>query len=158
VQTDKVPYCDVDGTVRGLLVFAQDITERKRSEEALRASEERLRAILESSQNGIVMVNEEGTIVLVNEALAKIFGYDRQELLGRSVDLLVPERFRPSHPDHRRAFFANPTIRRMGDNRVLMGLRKDGTEFRIQISLAPLASVEGLYTAASVVHIIARDD
>ena len=58
--------------VLGVLVFAQDITEQKRSEEALRGSEERLRAIIESSQNGIVMVNEEGTIVLVNEALAKI--------------------------------------------------------------------------------------
>ena len=158
VQTDKVPYCDVDGTVLGVLVFAQDITEQKRSEEALRGSEERLRAIIESSQNGIVMVNEEGTIVLVNEALAKIFGYERQELLGRSVDLLVPEQFRASHPDHRRTFFANPTIRRMGDNRVLMGLRKDGTEFRIEISLAPLATAEGRHTAASVVHVIPRGD
>ncbi|HEX9155880.1 MAG TPA: PAS domain S-box protein, partial [Nitrospira sp.] len=82
----------------------------------------------------------------------------RQELLGRSVDLLVPEQFRASHPDHRRTFFANPTIRRMGDNRVLMGLRKDGTEFRIEISLAPLATAEGRHTAASVVHVIPRGD
>jgi PAS domain S-box-containing protein len=158
VQTDKVPYRDVDGTVLGVLVFAQDVTERKRTEEALRSSEERLRAIIESSLNGIVMVNEEGTIVLVNEALATLFGYDRQELLGRSVDLLVPERFRTRHPDLRRAFFANPTLRKMGDNRTLMGLRKDGTEFRIEIGLAPLAMADGLHTAASVVHITPRGD
>ncbi len=136
-------------------MFAQDITERKRTEEALRLSEERLRIVVESSPNGIVMVNEEGTIVVVNQMLATLFGYDRQELLGRSVDLLVPERFRGRHPEHRRAFFSNPTMRRM-EGRDLMGLRKDGSEFPIEIGLAPLATSEGLHVTASVVHITPR--
>lgn len=156
VQTDKVPYRDVDGTVLGVLVFAQDITDRKRAEEALRESEERLRIIVESSPNGIVMVNEEGTIVLVNAALAALFGYEEQELLGQSVDLLVPERLRDRHPEQRRAFFDAPSPRRMGSDRELMGLRKDGTEFPIEIGLAPLSTAAGLHVAASVVHIAPR--
>ncbi|HLZ33242.1 MAG TPA: PAS domain S-box protein [Nitrospira sp.] len=157
VQTDKVPYRDTDGTVLGVLVFAQDITERKQTEEALRASEERLRVVVESSPNGIVTVNEDGTIVLVNQALAALFGYDRQELLGRSVDLLVPERFRARHPEHRREFFSHPAMRRLGENRFLMGLRKDGSEFPIEIGLAPLATSEGLHVTASIVHVTPRD-
>lgn len=156
VQTDKVPYRDKDGTLLGVLVFAQDITERKRTEEALRISEERFRNIIESSPSSMIMVNEEGTIILVNQALASLFGYDRQELLGRSVDLLVPERFRDRHPDHRRSFFAQPSLRQMGEDRILMGLRKDGTEFCIEIGLAPLASADGLHVTASVVHIFPR--
>jgi PAS domain S-box-containing protein len=156
VQTDKVPYRDTDGTVLGVLVFAQDITERKRTEEALRASEMRFRTIVESSPNGIVMVNEEGIILLVNKALAMLFGYEECELLGHSVDLLVPERLRSQHPKHRRAFFGNPTVRGMGGDRILMGLRKDGTEFPIEIGLAPLSTTEGLHVTASVVHVIPR--
>lgn len=156
VQTDKVPFRDVDGTVLGVLVFAQDITERKRAEEALRESEERLRIIVESSPNGIVMVNEEGTIVLVNAVLATLFGYEQNELLGRSVDLLVPERLRAGHLEQRRSFFADPSPRRMGRARALMGLRKDGTEFPVEIGLAPLTTAAGHHVAASVVHITPR--
>jgi PAS domain S-box-containing protein len=156
VETDKVPYRDTDGTMLGVLVFAQDVTDRKRAEEELRASEERLRTIVESSPNGIVMVDEEGRIVLVNAALAALFGYDQPELLGQSVDLLVPERFRSQHPDHRRAFFTQPSIRRMGGDRSLTGLRKDGTEFPIEIGLAPLTTADGHHVAASVIHVTRR--
>lgn len=156
VQTDKVPYRDTDGTVLGVLVFAQDITERKRMEEALRVGQERLRIIIESSPNGVLMINEEGTIILLNQALAVLFGYDRRELLGCSVDMLVPERFRKQHPEHRRAFFALPTARSMGKDRDLTGLRKDGTEFPIEINLTPLATSEGLRVTASVIHVTPR--
>lgn len=154
VQTDKVPYRDKDGTILGVLVFAQDITERKRTEEALRASEECLRAIIESSLNGIVMVNEEGTIIFLNQALASLFGYDRGELIGQSVDKLVPERFRSKHPEHRHTFFSQPSTKMMGRDRTLMGLRKDGSEFSIEIGLAPLTTTQGLRAAAAVVHIM----
>jgi PAS domain S-box-containing protein len=153
VRTDKVPYRDIDGTVLGVLVFAQDITEGKRMEEELRASEERLRNIVESSPNGIVMVNREGIIVLVNPALATLFGYTREELTGRLVDVLVPERYRPRHVTERREFFNKPGVRRMGGDRTIMGLRKDGVEFPIVITLAPLVTAEGTHVAASVVHI-----
>lgn len=153
IQTDKVPFRGDDGAVLGVLVFAQDITDRKRTEEALRASEERLRTIIESSPNGIVMVNEDGIIVLANATLSGVFGYERDELVGQSVDRLVPERFRNRHPEHRRSFFAQPGIRRMGAGRDLMGVKKDGTEFPIEIGLAPLTTTEGHHVAASVVHI-----
>jgi len=156
LQTDKVPYCDTDGTVLGVLVFAQDITERKRTAEALRASEERFRNIIESSPNGILTVNQEGIIVLVNKMLATLFGYDRDELLGQSVDALVPERFRNQHAAQRRAFFDNPTVRSLGADRTLFGLRKDGTEFLIEIGLAPLSTTEGLHVMASVIQITSR--
>lgn len=158
VQTDKVPYRDVDGTVLGVLVFAQDVTKRKRIEDALRAGEEQLRIFIESAPNGVVTVNEEGTILLLNEAFARLFGYEREELLGQTVDLLVPERFRKQHPEHRRAFFAQPVSRRMGKDDNLMGLRKDGTEFPIEISLTPLVTSEELRVTASVMHITPRAD
>ncbi|HEU4684049.1 MAG TPA: PAS domain S-box protein [Nitrospira sp.] len=158
VQTDKVPYRDADGTILGVLVIAQDITERKRTEDALRASEERLRTIIESSPNGIAMVSEEGMIVLVNHALASLFGYERDELIGRPVELLVPHRFREQHPDHRRRFLSEAGIRRIGADRQFTGLRKDGTEFCIEIGLAPLDTNEGLHATASVIHITAIPD
>lgn len=156
IQTDKVPYRDTNGAVLGVLVFAQDITERKRTDEALRMSEERLRFVIELSPVGMVMVNEAGTMVLVNSALARLFGYDPSDLLGQSVDLLVPERLRAQHPDYRRRFFASPSRRRMGAERDTMGVRKDGTEFPIEIELEPLLSGETGLAAASVIHIMPR--
>jgi protein-histidine pros-kinase len=158
VQTDKVPYRDTDGTVLGVLVFAQDITDRKRTEEALRAAEECLRILAESSPSGIALVNQEGNIVFVNAALTEQFGYEQRELLGQCVDLLVPERVRAQHAEHRRAFFAHPSERRLGRALVLMGLRKDGTEFPIEIGLAPLATAEGFHVAALVAHILPRTE
>ncbi len=156
VRTDKVPYRDMDGTVLGVLVFAQDMTEQKRTEEALRLSEERLRFMIELSPTGIVMVDEAGTIVLVNSALARLFGYEPRELQGQSVDTLVPEGLRDRHPDHRRTFFARPTSRQMGADREIRGLRKDGAEFPIEIRLEPLPIGDTGYTAASVVQILPR--
>lgn len=156
VQTDKVPYRDTDGTVLGVLVFAQDITERKRTEEALRMSEEHLRFVIELSPIGTAMVNEAGSIVLANSALARLFGYDVQELLGQSVDLLVPERLRTQHRDYRRSFFAAPSRRRMGADRDMMGLRKDGNAFPIEIELIPFPAGEAGYAPASVVHVTPR--
>lgn len=156
VQTDKVPYRDTDGTVLGVLVFAQDITERKRTEEALRMSEERLRLVIESSPIGILMVDEAGSMLLVNSALARLFGYEPQELVGQSVEILVPERLRPNHPDHRRSFFADRISRRMGLDRDIMGRRKDGTEFAVEVQIDPCPAGEVEYAAASVVHVFPR--
>lgn len=156
VRTDKVPYRDTDGTVLGILVFAQDITALKRMEEDLRVGEEWLRSIIEFLPDGVLMVNEEGKIVLLNQALAVLFGYDQRELLGCSVDMLVPERFRKQHPERRRAFFAQPTSRSMGKDRDLMGLRKDGTEFPVEIKLNPLVTSDGLRVTASVIHVTTR--
>lgn len=150
VQTDKVPYADTQGNILGVLVFAQDITERKRTEEALRESEERLRVVVESALNGIIMVDTEGKILLANGRLETQFGYERGELLGQSVDRLVPERLRAGHPEHRSAFLAHPGNLSLTNRRDLVGLRKDGTEFPLAISLTPLMTTNGLYVVASV--------
>ena len=154
VQTDKVPYRDAVGNM-GVLVFAQDITERKRTEEALRQSEQRLRIMVESAVNGMVMVNADGMILLANAQLAAQFGYDRRELLGQSVDRLVPDRYRTRHPEHRSAFLTDPNLRTTG-RREFIGLRKDGTEFPIAIILTPMTTADGVYVVASVSDIPSR--
>ena len=156
VQTDKVPYRDAEGNM-GVLVFAQDITERKRTEEALRESEQRLRIMVESALNGMVMVNADGMILLANAQLAAQFGYDRHELLGQSVDRLVPHRFRTRDPEHRSAFLTEPDLRSTG-RRDFIGLRKDGSEFPVEVTLTPMATANGIYVVAAVSDILSRAD
>lgn len=150
VQTDKVPYCDPQGNVLGVLVFAQDITERKHTEEALRENEERLRIMVESAPNGMVMVDAAGIILLVNAEFANQFGYDRYELLGQSIHRLVPERFRSPQPHDRSAFLFRPATNPAGIRRDGIGLRKDGSEFTLTINLTSLTTKDGAYVVTSV--------
>lgn len=150
VQTDKVPYLDPQGNILGVLVFAQDITDRQRTEAALRESEERLRLVVESALNGMVMVDASGTILLANARLETQFGYETGELLGRSVEQLIPPRLRARHPEHRSAFLAHPRTVSLSNRRDLIGLRKDGTEFPLSIHLTPMTTINGVYVVASV--------
>ena len=112
--------------------------------------------IVESSPNGVVLMNREGRIALINRETERMFGYERDELLGRSIETLVPLRFRNGHPGFRRAFVANPQSRLMGAGRDLFGLHKDGSEIPIEIGLNPIATNQGLFVLASVVDISAR--
>jgi len=116
----------------------------------------RLRAAVESSPSGLLMIDAEGRIVLVNREVERLFGYSREELLGRPIETLVPERFRGSHPDSRSGFFRSPSVRAMGAGRELFGLRKDGSEIRVEIGLTPVATQDGLFVISSVVDISAR--
>jgi PAS domain S-box-containing protein len=116
----------------------------------LRKAEQRFRAFLESAPDAIVIVNRSGKIVLVNAQTENLFGWKRQELLGQPVELLVPTGLRDGHAGHRDKFFANPKPRVMGADPALFGLRKDGTQFPVEISLSPLETEEGLFVSSAI--------
>lgn len=119
-------------------------------------SEERFRLVVEAAPNAMVMVTPEGKIALVNAQVESVFGYARQELVGRPVEMLVPERFRAQHPQDRTRYFADPKARAMGAGRELFGRRKDGREVPIEIGLNPIRTSEGLFVLASIIDITQR--
>ena len=120
------------------------------------ASEARFRLVVEAAPNAMVMVNQAGAIVMVNVQAERVFGYPRDELLGQPVEMLVPQRFRGHHPGLRQAFFAEPRARPMGAGRELYGLRKDGSEFPVEIGLNPIETEEGMMVLSAIVDITER--
>ncbi|MDH3503974.1 MAG: PAS domain S-box protein [Nitrospirota bacterium] len=113
-------------------------------------------SIVEAVPSGMVMIDTQGTIVLANQLVAQQFGYSCEELLGQSIETLVPIRFRKHHPAGRTAFFASPEPRRMGNGQDLYGLRKDFSEFPVEIGLSPLSIDEEPFVLASVFDISER--
>lgn len=135
----------------GVFVLAAvvDITERRKSEE-------RFRTAVESSPSAMLMVDGAGRIVLANAQAERLFGYARRDLLGESVERLVPPSVRDRHPGYRTAFFAAPQVRPMGEGRDLFALRKDGVEIPVEIGLNPIQTREGAFVLASIVDITER--
>jgi PAS domain S-box-containing protein len=132
-------------TDEGMMVMSavRDITDRKKAEQ-------KFRGLLESAPDAMVIVGGDGRIALVNSQLERLFGYPREELLGNSVDILVPQRYRTHHAQHRAGFFSQPRPRAMGAGLELYGQRRDGSEFPLEISLSPLETEEGLFVSAAI--------
>jgi PAS domain S-box-containing protein len=138
-------------TDQGTMVLSAivDISERKRSEE-------RFRLVVEAAPNAMVMINAHGEIEMVNAQAERVFGYERAELIGQPVEILLPQRLSAQHPELRQAYFDAPQSRPMGIGRDLYGRRKDGSEFPVEIGLNPIETEDGTMVLSAIVDISDR--
>jgi PAS domain S-box-containing protein len=151
VEVTISPIRDGSGTVVAAASIARDITGRLKAEE-------RFRRLILAAPDAMVIVDSGGRIVLVNEQTERLFGYPAAELTGQPIEMLVPMPLRGQHVEHRLSYFAAPQVRRMGTGLELSGLRRDGSEFPIEISLAPLDTDEGTMASAAIRDISERRD
>jgi PAS domain S-box-containing protein len=141
---------DDSGRPVAIIEINSDVTERDRAEKALHQAEQQFRGLLESAPDAVVIVDEQGTIVLVNARAEELFEYSRDELIGRSVEVLLPRGMRRRHIAHREQFMREPRARPMGGGMDLVARRKGGSEFLAEISLSPLQTEAGLLISTSV--------
>jgi PAS domain S-box-containing protein len=143
------PIRDESGAVIGASKIARDISQRK-------GAEERFRLAVEAAPTAMLIVDEGGAITFANGLAERLFGYTREELVDRSVDHLVPERYRPLHPHHRAHFYTELTRRPMGAGRDLYAVRKNGSEVPVEIGLSPFKADAGTFVLAAITDITDR--
>ncbi|HAY09587.1 MAG TPA: PAS domain-containing sensor histidine kinase [Thauera sp.] len=146
---------DASGQAEHVVVTIKDVTELKAARDA-KLMDARYRNLLESMPDGIVMINAAGYIVFSNSQAEAMFGYASGTLHGRMVESLLPERFRGAHVRHRVTYFGQLRTRTMGSGLELFGLRQDGTEFPVEISLSPLATDEGAFVMSAIRDVSGR--
>ncbi|HJQ22745.1 MAG TPA: PAS domain S-box protein [Blastocatellia bacterium] len=156
LQAEADDYLEAPFEALHLVTKVAQLIERRRTREAVGASEARFHQVIERAPNGMVMVDSEGKIALVNTQIENLFGYSRDELIGESIEKLVPARFRSGHTAYRSSFLSAPTARPMGAGRDLYGLRKDGSEFPVEIGLNPLETEQGMMVLGTIVDITER--
>ena len=147
VEISLSPLVTAEGTM--VMSAVRDVSERQKAEQ-------KFRGLLESAPDAMVIVGRDGNIALINSQTERLFGYQRSELLGRPVEVLVPERYRGKHAGHRGGFFSQPRARSMGAGLELFGLRRDGSEFPVEISLSPLETEEGMFVSSAIRDATAR--
>jgi PAS domain S-box-containing protein len=148
-QVTLTPVYGEGGAVTGFVKTLKDVTEAARAESLFHG-------LLESAPDAMLIVGQDARIVLVNRRTEALFGFERDELVGREIEVLVPARFRDRHVGHRSGFLADPRLRPMGAGLELYGMRRDGTEFPVEISLSPLETAEGRLVAATIRDVTER--
>ncbi len=143
VSLTMSPITDGVGTIIGVSTVARDVTARQRAEAMFRG-------LLEAAPDAMVCVDRDGQIAIVNAQAERLFGYRRDELIGRPVEILVPDGVREMHPGHRAGYAADPRPRPMGAGTELAGRRRDGSTFPAEISLSAIGTAEGILVSAAV--------
>ena len=164
-MTRIAPVFDADGHVKrwlGASVDVSDAMERetalRHSEAALRKSEERFRQVVEYAPNAMVVVGAAGIIQIVNAQLEQMFGHQRSDLIGQPIEMLLPARYRHEHPVFVQSLFADLSARPMGAGRDIYALRKDGSEFPVEIGLNPIETDDGVVVLSAVTDLSERKE
>lgn len=131
VSTTKVPLPDEQGNIIGTVGISHDITSQKEAEA-------NFRRVIDAAPNPLVVVNGEGHIEFVNTVTISLFGYEKEELIGKRIEILIPERLRHEHEVQFSQYLKHPTSRTMGRDRDMIGRHKDGAEFPVEVALNPL--------------------
>ena len=156
MESHTVALHNENDQVIGVLGVTRDVTTRKQAEMALRDSEAKFRAFLESASEAIIVTNAKGEIVIFNAKAKELFGYDSTEVLGRTVEFLMPQRYHQRHVEHRAGYREQPTKRSMSRTKNLFAQRKDGTEFPIEAGLSPVQTKDGTFVMTFLTDITER--